>query len=159
MAKLGDYQVTGLDVSQTFVEIARKNAAEAKVKVQFRHGNASQMPFDNAQFDYIVCRAAFKNFAEPGKAIEELHRVLKPGGRALIVDLRRNATPQSITEAVNGMNLSMFNRFITRLTFRFMLLKRAWTKPEFEQLVAQTKFGKADIREELIGLEVVLKKL
>ena len=41
LAKLGKYQITGLDISKTFVEIARKNALEAGVKVDFRQGNAS----------------------------------------------------------------------------------------------------------------------
>src|SRR5579863_10735126 len=46
LAKLGDYRVTGLDISETFVEIARKNAQRAGVHADFRHGNASTMPFD-----------------------------------------------------------------------------------------------------------------
>jgi len=158
LAKLGDYYITGLDISQTFVEIARKNAAEAKVRVDFQRGNASQMPFADAKFDYVVCRAAFKNFTEPVAAIEEMYRVLKPGGRALIIDLRRDATPDSIGEAARAMNVGPVNRMITKLTFRFMLLKRAYTRNEFEKMAAQTSFQTAQIREELIGLEVLLKK-
>lgn len=65
LAKLGDYQVTGLDISQTFVEIARANAARAKVQAHFQRGDASRMPFEEGRFDYLVCRAAFKNFWTP----------------------------------------------------------------------------------------------
>lgn len=158
LAKLGDYAVTGLDISQTFVDIARKNAADAKVNVQFQRGNASRMPFENGRFDYIVCRAAFKNFSEPVAAIEEMYRVLKPGGRALIIDLRRDASIESINKVVKDMKLSPVNGLVTKLTFRLMLLKRAYTRPEFEQMAAQTKFGKAEMREDGIGLEVSLKK-
>lgn len=139
------------------VEIARKNASEAKVRVQFQRGNASRMPFESGQFDYIVCRAALKNFSEPVAAIEEMYRVLKPGGEALIVDLRRDASPESIAEAVKGMKLSVVNGLITKLTFRF-LLKRAYTKAEFESMVARTKFAKAEISDDPIGLEVALKR-
>jgi len=46
-------------------EIARKNAGEAGVRADFRQGNAAEMPFADASFDLLVCRAAFKNFAEP----------------------------------------------------------------------------------------------
>lgn len=45
LAKLGEYEMTGLDISQTFVEIARANAMASKVKVDFRCGSASAMPF------------------------------------------------------------------------------------------------------------------
>jgi ubiquinone/menaquinone biosynthesis C-methylase UbiE len=47
LAKLSSYQITGLDISRTFVEIANRNAQEAKVGVDFRQGNASQTPFAN----------------------------------------------------------------------------------------------------------------
>src|SRR5690349_18739181 len=65
LAKLGRYKITGLDISTSFVEIAQANAKAAGVPVDFRQGNAAQMPFADASFDFIVCRAAFKNFAEP----------------------------------------------------------------------------------------------
>src|SRR5262249_40437064 len=91
LAKLGNYRVVGLDISQTFVEIARANATNAGVAVEFQQGNASNMPFPAASFDFIVCQAAFKNFSEPVQALAEMHRVLRPGGKALILDLRPDA--------------------------------------------------------------------
>jgi ubiquinone/menaquinone biosynthesis C-methylase UbiE len=80
MAKGGKFHVTGLDISKTFVELARKNAAGVGVSIDFREGNASAMPFAENSFDLLVCRAAFKNFSEPVKALHEMHRVLRPGG-------------------------------------------------------------------------------
>ncbi len=82
LAKLGDYQIAGLDISKTFVEIARANAARAGVRVAFHLGNASSMIFGDNTFDFVLCRAAFKNFSEPVRALEEMHRVLKPGGQS-----------------------------------------------------------------------------
>jgi len=55
LAKLGNYRITGLDISQTFVEIAKRNAAQANVQVDFRHGNASGMPFNGDTFDFLLC--------------------------------------------------------------------------------------------------------
>ncbi len=158
LAKLGDYRITGLDISQTFVEIASANAAQAGVRVDFRRGNASAMPFDDETFDFLLCRAAFKNFSEPRRALEEMHRVLKPGGQALIIDLRGDASNESIEEAVNGMNLGAVNGIITKLTFRFMLLKRAYTKRAFEEMVSATKFDGVEIRENLTALEILCSK-
>src|SRR5277367_2685050 len=99
LARLGSYHVVGLDISKTFVRMATENAAKAGVAVTFREGNASAMPFDANSFDFVYCRAAFKNFSEPSAAIKEMYRVLKPGGTATIVDLRRDASPQSIDAA------------------------------------------------------------
>src|SRR5262249_51183408 len=73
-------KVTGLDISRSFVEIARRNAEKAGVAAEFRHGNASAMPFDGESFDFVICMAAFKNFADPLDAINEMHRVLRRGG-------------------------------------------------------------------------------
>ncbi len=158
LAKLGDFQITGLDISQTFVEIARVNAAKANVSVDFRHGNASSMPFADESFDFLFCRAAFKNFSEPQRALLEMHRVLRPGGKALIIDLRRDASPESIAQAVESMHLGALNRILTKLTFRFMLLKRAYTKNDFQHLLSQTNFRDFQIREDAIGMEVSLAK-
>lgn len=157
LAKLGDYRITGLDISETFVEIARANAAKANVRVDFRRGNASAMPFADESFDFLFCRAAFKNFTEPARALQEMRRVLAPGGQALIIDLRRDASPKSIDQAVNGMKLGAVNGMITKLTFRFMLLKRAYTKSQFQEMIAAAEFSGAEIREDLLGLEILLK--
>src|ERR1700685_897870 len=64
-------QVRAVDISRTFVEIARRNAAAEGVKVQFTLGNAAALPLEDASVDLIVCRAAFKNFTEPVKALSE----------------------------------------------------------------------------------------
>ncbi len=105
LAKLGSYHIVGLDISQTFVRIATDNAKRAGVDVEFRQGNASSMPFDSGSFDFVYCRAAFKNFSEPVRAINEMHRVLKPGGKAVIVDLRKDASASEIDAAVAEMGL------------------------------------------------------
>jgi ubiquinone/menaquinone biosynthesis C-methylase UbiE len=158
LARLGQYEITGLDISETFVEIARANAAQGNVSVDFRRGNASAMPFEDHTFDYILCRAAFKNFADPVGALQEMHRVLKPGGRAMIIDLRKDASWDSIKQAATEMHLGPIDGMITKLTFKFMLLPRAYTKRLFEQLISQTHFRKIQIQENLIGLEILLRK-
>jgi ubiquinone/menaquinone biosynthesis C-methylase UbiE len=158
LAKLGAYRITGIDISKTFVEIARRNAAEAGVEVDFQPGDAANMPFENETFDFLLCRAAFKNFAEPLRALNEMHRVLKGGGRGLIIDLRRDSSRESINEAVDKMGLNLVNTIMTKLAFRFMLLKRAYTKSEFQQFFSQTNFRAVDIEEDLIGLEIRFEK-
>lgn len=157
LAKLG-YQVTGLDISKTFVEIATTKAREANVSVDFRLGNASQMPFADNQFDFLVCTAAFKNFSEPVAALQEMYRVLRPGGKALINDLRRDASNAAIDEEIAGMHMNFLNAFFTKITFQTVLLKSAYTVQSMRDLVAQTNFHTADIQTDTVGMNVWLTK-
>jgi ubiquinone/menaquinone biosynthesis C-methylase UbiE len=158
LAKLGSYSITGMDISQTFVTMAAEKAADAGVEVEFKQGSASKMPLENDQFDFLLCRAAFKNFGDPVGALREMCRVLKPGGRGLIIDLRRDASPGMIDDHVDRMALSMVNRFLTRLAFKTMLLKSAYTREEFRDMLAQTEFRSAEVIEADIGLDIRLTK-
>jgi ubiquinone/menaquinone biosynthesis C-methylase UbiE len=158
LAKLSNYQITGLDISRSFVDIARRNADQEKVTVDFRQGDASHTPFADESFDFLLCRAAFKNFSEPQLAVREMYRVLKKGGCGMIIDLRRDASQKSINEFVDQMGLSWASSISTKLTFRFMLLKRAYTGGEFEKFIAQTPFHQAQIEETSTGLEITLQK-
>ena len=158
LARLGKFEVTGLDISETFVKIERQNAAEAGVKVDFNHGDATHMPFADNSFDFAGCVAAFKNFTQPVQALNEFYRVLKPGGTAIIVDLRRDASVEDIDQEVKKMNLNALNAFLTRWTFRHVLLKNAYSRRSFEALVAKTNFKQCEIRSDLIGMEIWLRK-
>src|SRR5262245_46391004 len=152
LAKLGPYRVTGLDISRSFVRIAGENARRAGVSVDFRHGNAAAMPFDPDTFDFLVCRAAFKNFSEPVKALDEMRRVLRPGGEALIIDLRGDVRHDEIDSHVHDMGLGRFDTFMTKLAFRHMLIKRAYTADQFRSMAAASRFGDATIQLTPIGL-------
>ena len=158
LARLGNYQITGLDISKSFVEIARKNAAEAGLKIDFREGNASAMPFEDNTFDFTFCQAAFKNFSEPVKAITEMYRVLRPGGLSVIADLRRDASPEEIDREVKGMGLGRVNQFLVRWTFDQMLLKSAYSADEMKKVISQTPFKKSKINADGVGFQVVLEK-
>jgi len=158
LARAGSYRVTGLDVSESFVRIARENARAAGVDVDFRHGNASAMPFPEASFDVIVCTAAFKNFTDPVGALNECERVLAPGGCALIYDLRKDASLEEIAAEVRGMGLSPLNAWMTNWTFRTVLLRRAYTRDVLEAMVTRSRFGRGEIRLDGIAFELRLSK-
>ena len=158
-AKAGTYKVTALEISKTFIEIAQNYAKEAGVYVDFRHGNASEMPFADNMFDFIICVAAFKNFTEPVEAIREMYRVLKPGGQACIMDLRRDVPFDSVDKHIkNELQLSGLNAFITKFVFRTTLLKNAYTKSEIEKMVSQTGFTKLRIDQDALGMDIWLEK-
>src|SRR5215467_713544 len=157
IAKLARYQVTGLDISRSFVRIAQQNAARAGVEIDFQQGDAAHMPFPDGSFDHVVCMAAFKNFSDPIGALNEIHRVLRPGGTASIYDLRKDASLQEIDEEVQGMNLSALNSVLTKWTFRVMLLRTAYHRDALERMAAQSLFRTCEIVEKGIGFEMRLK--
>jgi ubiquinone/menaquinone biosynthesis C-methylase UbiE len=158
LAMRGNYSITGLDLSHTFVEMAAKRSDQAGVKVRFIQGSASNMPLPANSYDFLLCRAAFKNFGQPIVALKEMCRVLKPGGRALIIDLRGDATPSDIRRQVDEMMLTTVNRFLTQLAFRHFLLRRAYTKQQFEEMLAQTAFSRTEVAESGVGLEISMTK-
>ncbi len=100
LAKLGNYQVVGLDISETFVEIAQTKGKEAGVEIEFRQGEAANMPFDHETFDFIVCTSAFKIFTEPVGVLSKMYRGLNTNEKSLIINLRRDAYQEVIDSHV-----------------------------------------------------------
>ncbi len=157
LARAG-HRVTAVDISRSFVRIASENAAGAGVQVDVRQGDAAHLPLPDASFDLVVCMAAFKNFTAPLGALDEFHRVLRPGGSASVFDLRKEAPLDAIAREVQDMNLSRWNAAFTRLTFRFLLLRNAYTRAELERMAAQSRFGGGELREDGIGFELRLTR-
>ncbi len=158
MARPRSLRVTGLDISRTMVAIATDTARRAGVDVDFRQGDVSAMALEADAFDLVVCQAAFKNFKRPADAINEMHRVLRPGGAAVIQDMNRDASNADIAREVRGMGLKPISAFMTRLILGTMLRRRAYSPARFERLVAGTRFGTCEVTTEGIGLEVRLTK-
>lgn len=156
LAKLGSFKVTGLDISQSFVRMASEYARREGVVVRFIHGSASDIPLEDGLFDLVVCRAAFKNFSQPLAALNEMHRVLKPGGRAVIIDLRKDASWDEIVSYVDGLGVSAANRWFMKFTFKHMLLKRAYTEAQMTALVQQSDFKTCEIVTAPVGMNVKL---
>ena len=157
LARLGRFHVTGLDISHTFVELAREHARQAGVQVEFRQGDASRMPFADGSFDLVVCQAAFKNFSRPVQALDEMYRVLRNGGTAVIQDMSGDVTRADIGQEVQRMQLGPLNAFMTRRAL-LGLRRRAYTKEQFARLAAASAFAGCEITTGGIGMEVRLSK-
>ncbi|HYY46428.1 MAG TPA: class I SAM-dependent methyltransferase, partial [Candidatus Angelobacter sp.] len=99
----------------------------------------------------------FKNFRRPVTAIDEMFRVLRPGGTAVIQDLRKDASSADIAEEVRKQGLRGLSAFITKRILSG-LRRRAYTSAQFERLVAESAFRSGVIRTDGIGIEVRLTK-
>ncbi len=154
LAKMGKYKIAGMDISKDLVEICTKNAMAAGVQIEFQQGNASRMPYQTKVFNFIICVLAFKNFKEPLKALEEMHRVLKPGGTALIMDLNRKVSLSATKKVAESMGLKGATAYIAGAIQRSV----AYSREEFETFIAQTDFKNYEIRDTPMGFSIYVKK-
>ncbi|MDD7794333.1 class I SAM-dependent methyltransferase [Clostridium sp. 'White wine YQ'] len=157
LAKKG-FNLTGVEISADFVEIEKNNAKEANVSVDFKEGNASNLPCEDDSFDFIVCSAAFKNFKDPVKALNEMHRVLKEGGTSLIIDMNYEATAEDINNEVTKSGMKGFDKYFVKFSFKTFLKQGAYTKKDFERLLKETPFNRYEIKQDGICLYVYLHK-
>jgi len=157
LAKRG-LEVRAVDISKTFVEIARRNAAAEGVKARFELGNAAALPVEDASVDFVVCRAAFKNFSEPVKALAEMRRALRPAGTALLIDMRRDVPVAELRRYVNGLGVSLLNRWFMMFVFRFMLIPRAYPVEEISRMAAEAGWIEPRIEVSPVGFEAWMKK-
>lgn len=159
LARRRNVRIIGLDISETFVAIARANAQRAGADIDFQHGDVSAMPFENEKFDFLMCTSAFKNFSDPLTALNEMYRVLKPEGKAWISDLRRDVSNETIDSFVNDtMKISGLAGIFMKYTFKQTLRPRALTGAQFKELISKTPFTKIEITENPMDLEVLLDK-
>ncbi|NTV98988.1 MAG: ubiquinone/menaquinone biosynthesis methyltransferase, partial [Chlorobiaceae bacterium] len=82
MAKIPGAKVTALDLSPEMLAIARKKYPG----ITFLEGYAEKLPFETASFDIVSAGFGVRNFEELDKGMREFHRVLKPGGHAIIIE-------------------------------------------------------------------------
>jgi SAM-dependent methyltransferase len=95
----GDGLVVGIDASPTMLGVAARDTESANVA--YVRGDACDLPFRPAGFDAVCCFAALYLIEEPMRALEEIVRVLAPGGRvALLSSCNRGPALVSATDAV-----------------------------------------------------------
>ena len=88
------YRVTGIDFAPSMLAEARRKAAERAVAIRFEHGDAEQLTFPSQSFDLVITRHVLWTLPHPDLAIDEWIRVLRPGGRLVIVDSQADAASQ-----------------------------------------------------------------
>ena len=95
------HRVTGVDFAPAMIAEARRKATERSVPVRFEEGDAEQLPFGPASFDLVISRHLSWTLPHPPEAIGEWIRVLRPGGRLVVVDSQfdAGATPPAAQNA------------------------------------------------------------
>ena len=103
-------RIAGLDYSEDMVKLANdfnKNLVESG-KAEFKHGDVTSIPWGDNEFSIVVAIETFFFWSEPEKSLEEIFRVLMPGGR-LIIEMAYNKDDRmNHTKLVKKMNLKLY---------------------------------------------------
>jgi ubiquinone/menaquinone biosynthesis C-methylase UbiE len=134
---LSDAELWGIDLAPTMIELARRHASGsgAARRLHFAVADAEQLPFPDRQFDAVLSSGSIKHWPDPDAGLREIHRVLAPGGRALIGEMNRLAPPEAIAANRTRLRHWLF-RFIYPRVFA-----KAMSPDEARRVFARSPFG------------------
>jgi len=97
------YETYGIDFNEKFVTMLQEKLTQKGILANIRQGDVQALPYEDEFFDSIVNTMAFTAYPDGTKAMSEMHRVLKPGGKLIMVDidypLNRNGLGIQFTKA------------------------------------------------------------
>lgn len=116
-------RITGLDFSENMIDVAWQNIRDFKFKesIQFIQGDALSLPFENNVFDCATVGWGLRNVPDIFKAVREMVRVVKPGGKVISLDMAQPMTP-----VFRELYWLCFNRVIPAMGKLFSGNKKAY---------------------------------
>ena len=143
-AQLMNYETTALDPDKKMLEL---NIFENKVL-----GTAENLPFDDNSFDNVFCSFVWRNISDTNKALSEIYRVVKPGGKFVLLDMTR--PKNSILRIIHKIGSFKVLHLIGFLTFNLkeyrFLYKSLDFYPQPENHLKKDDF--MDLKIERLGL-------
>ncbi|MEM6855876.1 MAG: bifunctional demethylmenaquinone methyltransferase/2-methoxy-6-polyprenyl-1,4-benzoquinol methylase UbiE [Planctomycetota bacterium] len=111
--------VVGVDFTEAMLDVARDKQATS-LQTEFRFGDATALEFEDASFDVISIAFGIRNVTHPLKALSEFYRVLRPGGRLIVLEFTVPTNP------------------VMRMGYNFYC---GWLMPKTATLIARDKSG------------------
>ena len=95
LRQMPQMQVQGLDLSVEMMKIGAEKVRKAGLeeKISFHEGSALNMPFEDCRFDIVTCAYGVRNFSDLEKGLQEMNRVMQPGGRLMILEFSYPKNP------------------------------------------------------------------
>ncbi len=112
--------LTGIELSPRMLEIARRRACESGIEADLRLGDAQDLPFPAARFDTVVATLALCTIPDDRRAMAEAVRVLRPGGRLLLLEhVRSPILPVRVLQGIlNPLSVLLENDHLLREPLR-----------------------------------------
>ena len=143
-----------LEISPEMIKVAERNAGEYGLadRVKYIPGDAKEMPFDDNTFDGVFTNGSLHEWAEPERVLSEIYRVLKPGGRLSVSDLRRDMNPV----------MKWFMWLVTKpkeiRPGLISSINAAYTLKEIKSLLEDSNLKGCEVRQNIIGLVITGEK-
>jgi len=93
----------GIDLNRRMIEIARRNLALAGVNAKLVRADVEHLPYRDDSFDTLVVTMAFSGYPEAERALREMKRVLRPGGRMVLIEHRPSPERRIAGDLVRDM--------------------------------------------------------
>ena len=109
--------VVGLDLSDQMMAIGKQKVERLELsEVNFVHGNAQHMPFEDETFDGVTCAFGCRNFQNLDEGLKEMYRVLQPGGQVTILEFSypSNALVRALYDIYFTRVLPFIGRIVSR---------------------------------------------
>lgn len=144
----------GIEISPNMIQIAERNSKEYAFedRVQYVKGDAQEMPFDDNMFDAVFTNGSLHEWPEPMKIFNQIQRVLKPGGKYCIIDLRRDMSPF----------VKCFMKAVTKpkeiRSGLISSIKAAYTVEEIRSILAASSLYEYSVKKSIMGLVITGQK-
>ena len=118
--------VTCLDATPEMLRVGMEKSREAGItNIEFRQGLAEELPFEDSCFDAVMTRLSFHHFREMERPFEEMHRVLRPQGKLVIIDMEAaEETLRETEDRIETMRDSSHVRNRSRAEFSALFSSR-----------------------------------
>ena len=154
LLRTSNTRLIGLDISPDMVAIARKHTREFGFADRAVHllGSADAIPFEDSAFEAVFTSRSLHEWFNPHMVFIELWRVLKPGGKLYVSDLRRDLS----YKACNFLNQRITSDLI-RETLRASI-RAAYTINDITAVLAKAELGECRAVETMFGLQITVVK-
>ncbi|GLB29399.1 hypothetical protein LAD12857_13220 [Lacrimispora amygdalina] len=143
---------TGCEISPAMIRIAEKNAKEYGIAARYVQGNGMNMPLPDVSFDCVISNGSMHEWENPVEVFDEIYRVLRPGGRYCITDMRRD--------------IGFLKRYMIYFSTKpkeirpgfLSSLNASYTQEEIQKLLDSSRLRDGTVKKDFMGLSITGEK-
>jgi demethylmenaquinone methyltransferase/2-methoxy-6-polyprenyl-1,4-benzoquinol methylase len=155
--------VMATDFCENMLAFAKKKQGDGSRNITFQAADAKSLPFPDNSFDAVTVGFGMRNIPDTVLALQEVRRVLKPGGRFVCLELTKPQSP--LLGRLYNWYLSRFMPFVSNLVMKssapYLYLPRSieafYQPPEFREVIARNGFGDVTVDSLTLGIATVYR--